>query len=291
MNSANLRLRSLWLPAVVAAIITAAPAGTASAGASTENVVAKVLPSVVTVRTPGGLGSAFAFGRPGQFITNLHVVQGYRQVILSSSGGVDAEGRVTATDSQHDLAAISAPIRPNPLLAAPNAPKVGADVLSIGSPLGLDGSVSKGIISAVDRRGNDGASIQTSIALNPGNSGGPLINTQGQVIGVNTSIADASQGIGFAVPIRFAERLTGSLPPLRQSSAPEAGSSSTTLIAGGAALLLIIVGLAVFLLVRHRREHVKVKIKSDQRRRFRKRKATPGSGEEIVIELRSKSTE
>ncbi len=269
--------------AVAAWILTAS-----NAWASTENVVAKVLPSVVTVRGQGAQGSAFAFGKPGQFITNFHVVKGSPRVVLTSVGGVGIEGYVAATDAGHDLALIQSGIHPYPLLPAVANPKIGADVLAIGSPLGLDGSVSKGIISAINRKGNGAASIQTNIALNPGNSGGPLIDAQGRVIGVNTSVADASQGIGFAVPIKFAQQLIARASSTSPSAAANGGISRLT-IAAAAGLLALILALITFRLVKRRREQVRIKLKSSRRKRFFRRNAAPDPDEEIVVDLYSES--
>ena len=197
------------------------------------NAAANVLPSVVSIQVNGqsgqGTGSGFVIDGRGHILTNNHVVDGASQVLLQLSNGRQVRATVVGTDPAADIAVVRAtglgvlrPVR----LGRSSQLRVGEPVVAIGSPLGLSGTVTAGIISAVNRQanlGNSGRSqttIQTDASINPGNSGGPLVNSAGQVVGVNTAIATVgtdrntgSIGIGFAIPIdraaAVAERLIG----------------------------------------------------------------------------------
>ncbi len=197
-------------------------------------VAANVLPSVVSIQVNGqggrGTGSGFVIDGRGHILTNNHVVDGASEVVLQFSNGRQLTAQVVGTDPAADIAIVRAvgagvirPVR----LGRSGQLKVGESVVAIGSPLGLSGTVTAGIVSAVDRQANLGNSgrpqttIQTDASINPGNSGGPLVNSAGQVVGVNTAIATTgadrntgSIGIGFAIPIdraaQVATRLIGS---------------------------------------------------------------------------------
>ena len=278
-------LSGLTLVAALASVfsiqLAVLSAGDAPAASTpTENAVAKVLPSVVTVQSRTGQGTAFAFQSAGRLITNLHVVAGSDQVLVTTAGGATVRAAVLAVDEAHDLALLGVALDIRPLEAAPGQLKVGQDVLAVGSPLGLDGTVSKGIISSVKRRGNDGASIQTNISLNSGNSGGPLIDTDGRVVGVNTSVAAASQGIGFAVPISLASELNKEDVLVRQR---ESSGFPFVTVAAGAAIVLLILILLTAIIVRRRRGRVKVSIKSQSRRGRRSAKDDSELAEQISL--------
>jgi putative serine protease PepD len=190
---------------------------------------ARALPGVVSVQvrteSGGSSGSGFVLDDRGHIVTNNHVV-------AAGSGGtvsvVGSDGRrltadVVGTDPNSDIAVLqvspSAALRP----LAPadlNATRVGEPVLALGSPLGLSGTVTAGIVSALDRQVKLGGevrqtAVQTDASINPGNSGGPLVNTRGEVIGVNTAIAtlegSGSIGIGFAIPIDRAQQVANTL--------------------------------------------------------------------------------
>jgi putative serine protease PepD len=183
-------------------------------------VAARVLPSVVSVEVRGGrrtgTGSGFVVDRLGHIVTNDHVVTAGRTITVILNDGRRLPASVLGRDSSNDLAVLRvqrpADLRPVPLGRSAEV-KVGDAVLAIGSPLGLSGTVTAGIVSALDRRvrlGDDRtvAGIQTDASINPGNSGGPLVNDRGEVIGVNTAIAtlaggagSGSIGIGFAIPV------------------------------------------------------------------------------------------
>jgi S1-C subfamily serine protease len=203
--------------------------------------------SVVTILAGEKQGTGFAFQRPGELLTNAHVVKGYRHVDVVLADGSRVRGDVAALDTVHDLATVKAPIDLRPLLPARRRPAVGSRVVAIGSPLGLSGSVSEGIVSAVRRRPGQGLSIQTDVAVNPGNSGGPLLDTRGRVLGVTTSRAAA--GISFAVPIAYASQL----PQHPVSSSSDNGGLSLLWISAAALLFLVLAAIAVVLLMRRRR--------------------------------------
>jgi putative serine protease PepD len=193
-----------------------------------------VLPSVVSIQVNGksgqGTGSGFVLDARGHVLTNNHVVDGASEVLLQFSNGRQVRAQVIGTDPSADIAVVRAlgvgVLRPVALGRSAQL-KVGEPVVAIGSPLGLSGTVTAGIVSAMDRQanlGNSGRSqttIQTDASINPGNSGGPLVNAAGQVVGVNTAIATVgtdrntgSIGIGFAIPIdraaAVAERIINS---------------------------------------------------------------------------------
>ncbi|MFC5219531.1 S1C family serine protease [Streptomyces coerulescens] len=193
----------------------AAPAASRASG-DLEAVAARVLPSVVSVRTDDGQGSGFVFDERGRILTNAHVVAGSSHVRVELQDGRRLSAEVIGDDPAHDVAVLE-PETSRGLRAAELAtgtrPAVGDTVLAIGSPLGLSGTVTSGIVSALDRSvrlGDDGGqrrALQTDASINPGNSGGPLVDDAGRVIGINTAIATLDQqragsiGIGFAIPV------------------------------------------------------------------------------------------
>ncbi|XVV15914.1 S1C family serine protease [Actinoplanes sp. CA-131856] len=197
----------------------AAPAVTADLVAA----AARARPGVVSVQVGNGSGSGFAFDDQGHIVTNNHVVAAGGPVGVVTADGRRLPATVVGTDPGNDIAVLRVdPAEgPPPLsLAAARSPRVGEQVLAVGSPLGLSGTVTAGIISAVDRPVRLGGAtgrtaIQTDASINPGNSGGPLINARGEVIGVNTAIATleggGNIGIGFAVPIDRARQVATDL--------------------------------------------------------------------------------
>ncbi|WP_107483845.1 S1C family serine protease, partial [Streptomyces sp. SA15] len=198
-----------------------APAPAARASGDLEAVAARVLPSVVSVRTANGQGSGFVFDDRGRILTNAHVVEGSSRVTVELQDGRSLSAEVVGDDPAHDVAVLE-PETSRGLRAADLAtgtrPGVGDTVLAIGSPLGLSGTVTSGIVSALDRSvrlgdsgggggGGQQRALQTDASINPGNSGGPLVDADGRVIGINTAIATLDQqrggsiGIGFAIPV------------------------------------------------------------------------------------------
>jgi serine protease Do len=159
------------------------------------------------------LGSGFFFDPFGHIVTNYHVVEGAERIKVRLKNGKEFDGEVVGIDPFTDLALISinsqwiSPVIP---LGNSDNLEVGEWVAAIGSPFGLEQTVTVGIVSAKGRVVGMGAFddfIQTDASINPGNSGGPLLNVKGEVIGVNTAIALDSYGIGFAIPINLAENV------------------------------------------------------------------------------------
>ena len=208
--------------------------GTAAAAAVPADLVgaaAQVVPGVVSVMVDGGgkvaNGSGFAIDDVHHVVTNDHIVaQGGGQnggaVMVETPDGRQFPAQVVGRDPGSDIAVLRVPpsagLTPLPL-AKPGATRVGEPVLAVGSPLGLSGTVTAGIVSALDRQVRLGNSrhtaVQTDASINPGNSGGPLVNARGEVVGVNTAIAtidgSGSIGIGFAIPIERAQQVADTI--------------------------------------------------------------------------------
>ncbi|SMC59759.1 S1C family serine protease [Kibdelosporangium aridum] len=211
-----------------ATVTRAAPAPDAPPG-SLVSVAEHVRAGVVSVQAPRGgrtaTGSGFVIDDRAHIITNSHVVAGASSVTVTGADGTRRTATVVGTDPSSDIAVLRVEPGPglHPLVLGRSADvRVGEQVLAIGSPLGLAGSVTSGIVSAVDRQARIGGSqqsaVQTDASINPGNSGGPLVNSRGEVIGVNTAIATfeggGSIGVGFAIPVdraaSVAERIISS---------------------------------------------------------------------------------
>ena len=167
-------------------------------------------PTVVSVSRRGGSGSGVIVRSNGIIITNAHVVGTARSVEIRTADGRTFSGTVLGTDTDVDTAIVR--INATNLPAAPLADsdrlEVGQLAIAIGNPLGLERTVTRGVVSAINRdpRGVDIAAglIQTDAAINPGNSGGPLLDSSGRVIGINTAILAGTTGLGFAIPINVA---------------------------------------------------------------------------------------
>jgi putative serine protease PepD len=213
----------------IAAAATTTPGpstpGSIPGPASYAGVVRQVLPSVVLIRTPDGLGSGVVLDRSGNIVTNAHVAGNATKFQVQVAGDTSPRSaRLVGSYPPDDLAVIRAD-DPTGLQPArfgdSDRAQAGDVVLAIGNPLGLSGSVTQGIVSATDRAVTEPASdgsaaatlpgaIQTSAPINPGNSGGALVSTSGQVIGIPTLAAGSpqgggqAQGIGFAIPSNLA---------------------------------------------------------------------------------------
>ena len=231
--------------------------GTTATEGAVGDVAEQVLPSVVSIQTGSGGGSGMILSSDGQILTNAHVVasaeDGPLQVRFNDGSAAEAE--VLGVDPVSDIAVIQADGRDDltpATLGDSDQVGVGGDVVAIGSPLGLSGTVTTGVVSALNRPVNTGATesgggqtstvinaIQTDAAINPGNSGGPLVNMAGEVVGVNTAIAGLSQesgsvGLGFAIPINqvqpIAEQLvdggSASYPAIQATIAPSRGGGA-----------------------------------------------------------------
>ncbi len=166
--------------------------------ASFANVIEKAIKSVVSINTDVGTGSGAIIDKDGYIITNRHVVEGAKRGSVKTSDGKMHRVRIIAISPRQDLAV--AKIDENyPALrfGESSALTPGTPVIALGSPAGLEFSVTEGIVSAVRKIGKY-TYIQTDLSLNPGNSGGPLLNTKGEIVGINTLKLSGYEGLGFA---------------------------------------------------------------------------------------------
>lgn len=171
-------------------------------------------------RVQRGTGSGFIVSSDGKIFTNAHVVEGADNVAVVLRDGRRFKGDVIGADPTTDVAVVKITANGLPVvkMGDSNALLPGQAAIAIGNPLGLDNTVTSGIISATGRSGADFGNagsrvdyIQTDTAINPGNSGGPLINSRGEVVGMNTAIIQGASGIGFAIPIATAQRVANQL--------------------------------------------------------------------------------
>ena len=186
-----------------------------------------------------GLGSGVIIDRSGEILTNAHVVNQADKVTVLLKDGRTFEGKVQGADEVTDLAVVKIsaggdlPVAP---LGNSSAVQVGDWAIAVGNPLGLDNTVTLGIISTLKRTSADVGIpdkridfIQTDAAINPGNSGGPLLNDRGEVIGINTAIRADAMGIGFAIPIDKAKAIKDQLMRGEKISHPYLGVQTATL--------------------------------------------------------------
>jgi S1-C subfamily serine protease len=192
-------------------------------------------PSQETVR---GQGSGFLIDKSGVILTNSHVVNGADKVTVTLKDGRTFEGKVRGSDDVTDLAVvkINGSDLPAATLGDSDKTAVGDWAIAVGNPLGLDNTVTLGIVSTLHRSSAQiGMSdkridfIQTDAAINPGNSGGPLLNDRGEVIGINTAIRADAMGIGFAIPINKAKSIKDALAKGEKIPHPYLGVQMTTL--------------------------------------------------------------
>jgi S1-C subfamily serine protease len=186
-----------------------------------SSVARDLTPRVASLRVRGGGGSAVVFTDDGFLLTNAHVVGGAREGVAAFADGVETSFAIVGADPLSDLAVVraSGATPPPAALGDSSGLVVGQLVVAVGNPLGLAGSVTAGVISALGRSlpARDGAAtrliedvIQTDAALNPGNSGGALADATGRVVGINTAVAGV--GLGLAVPINdTTQRIIGAL--------------------------------------------------------------------------------
>jgi S1-C subfamily serine protease len=180
-----------------------------------------------------GQGSGFVIDKEGHILTNYHVIADAREIWVTLHDRKKFKATIVGTDKSHDLAIvqIKAPnLQPMTLVDSTNL-QVGQKVYAIGNPFGLNGTLTRGIVSSIRQvQEPDGLvideAIQTDAAINPGNSGGPLLNWHGEVIGINTMIASSvgqSAGIGFAIPINTAKAVVNDLVTLGRVRRPALG--------------------------------------------------------------------
>ena len=231
-------------------------------GSSIAAIAAAELPSVVSIAATGataaGSGSGFVIRSDGYILTNNHVVAiakgGKIEVVFND--GTRIKGEVVGTNPEYDIAVVKVAKKGLPAMVIGNSDDVavGDMAIAIGAPLGLDGTVTAGIISALDRPVTAGDSndtsfinaIQTDAAINPGNSGGPLLDGAGRVIGINSAIASMATGtseagnigLGFAIPINTAKRIAEELIATGTSKTPIIGVNLDTSYEGPGAKVL-----------------------------------------------------
>jgi S1-C subfamily serine protease len=197
---------------------TSAPDGVVAA------IAADVSPSVVRIDVASaagrGAGSGVIYSSAGHIITNAHVVGDRTEVTVTLADGESVTGEVLGADPMSDIAVVRVAGADLPVPAyAQEAPQVGETAIAIGSPFGLDGSVTAGVVSALNRtlatqQGPQVDMIQTDAAINPGNSGGALVDARGRIIGINTAIFSRggdNAGIGFAIPVPTATAIADQL--------------------------------------------------------------------------------
>lgn len=231
---------------------------------SVAGIAKRVLPSVVSIEAKdadgGATGSGFVIASDGYILTNNHVIASSvtsgGEIMVRLQDGTAYDATVVGRDASYDLAVLRISNRALPALQFGDSEKVavGDSVLAIGSPLGLQGTVTLGIISAKDRAVTAGGSrsdnafinaLQTDAAINPGNSGGPLVDSTGAVIGVNSAIATlgsfsaqtGSIGLGFAIPINQARKTAEQLIKNGKATYPIIGVSVDMGVSGKGALI------------------------------------------------------
>jgi putative serine protease PepD len=229
---------------------------------SIAGLAARVIPAVVSIAVKGfsgsGTGSGFFLDSDGYILTNNHVVEAAARsgtITVELSDGKKYRAKLIGRDSSYDLAVLKIDVVGAPTLQLGNSEQVqvGDAVIAIGSPLGLSGTVTSGIISSKNRavttgNGNGESSfinaLQTDAAINPGNSGGPLVDATGAVIGVNSAIATlgfssqaGSIGLGFAIPINQAKKTAEQLIKTGSATYPIMGISVDTRFTGTGALI------------------------------------------------------
>jgi S1-C subfamily serine protease len=210
-------------------------------------VAEAVAPAVVLISTGQGLGSGVIYDESGLILTNAHVVGAARQVRVGLADGTTVEGEVLGADQSTDIAVVRLTEARDLAVArfADEEPRVGQLAVALGSPFGLEQTVTAGIVSAVDRpvpndRGIAVNMLQTDAPINPGNSGGALANRKGEVIGINTAIFSQSgenNGIGFAVPIATAARVAERIVSGRPLERPRLGIEGDDRAAGPGAVV------------------------------------------------------
>jgi S1-C subfamily serine protease len=205
-----------------------------------------ILPSVVQIQTNSGLGSGVIYDPDGLIITAAHVVDGQDTVLVRFEDGEQVEGEVVGAVSSVDIAVVKVDKTGLPAATfTTEKPRVGQMAIAVGSPWGLQSTVTAGIISAVDQTSCEidtcASLLQTDAAINPGNSGGALVNREGEVVGINVSIfstTGSNDGVGFAVPSDIATSYAESIISGEPIEAPFLGVSVDDVTIGRAGALV-----------------------------------------------------
>ncbi|MCW2986892.1 MAG: hypothetical protein JWR63_4462, partial [Conexibacter sp.] len=250
------------------ATVTTTGGGTAVAAADTTAAATLTLGEIYKKSAPGVVdlvvgsgssaaeGSGFVVDKRGDVVTNAHVVDGATSIKVTFSDGTKATGRVLGTDTATDIAVVRvtqiSAAKLHPLtLGDSGAVQVGDGVLAIGSPFGLSETLTTGIVSALDRTitspsgATIGGAIQTDASINHGNSGGPLIDAEGQVVGVNAQIESDSggnDGIGFAIPSGTVRTVAAALIAGETVAHPQLGVKIEDGTSGGVKLAAVTAG-------------------------------------------------
>ncbi len=197
--------------------------------ADMSDAIEQVRDSLLTVKSDGQIGAGFIVSAEGQALTSAHLVGEAKQISVTLRNDEEITATVAQTDEARDLALLELGVENLPAVrfAASAELKQGAKVAALGAPLGLESSVTEGIVSAVEREMGEKQYIQVDAALNEGNSGGPVIDQQGRVVGVATAVVKEAENVGFAIPsdeaVAFLQGAGVVLNlPLGQHSAPQA---------------------------------------------------------------------
>jgi serine protease Do len=219
-------MRVPCLVALATALVLPSPAAAQRCTEPLSDVFERASPAVVSInavkinkgkpqrRFSSVVGSGFVLDGSGEILTNAHVVDGATGISVTLDSGDRVDARILGLDPVLDLALLKVDAGerlPAVTLGDSGKLRVGDDVIAIGNPLGLDQTITRGIVSGINRilpevpGSADEPMIQTDAAINPGNSGGPLMDLCGQVVGINTLISEEAQNIGFAIPINVAK--------------------------------------------------------------------------------------
>ena len=200
---------------------TAAPQAKAAPRAqSPAEIAAAATPAIVSIRTPGGLGSGFVVREDGWIVTNLHVIAGAESALVTfANKRTYPVVEVLSSSAAHDLALLRIEAHGLPVLKLADSEKVrpGDAVVAIGHPLGLEDTVSNGLVSAVRHLG-DLTALQISAPIAPGSSGGPLLDEHAEVIGVATAILSGGQNLNLGVPAKYIQNLLQNQAPVSLAS-------------------------------------------------------------------------
>jgi hypothetical protein len=179
-----------------------AGAGNPAAAQDLSGALARVSDSVFTVKTEKGGGTGFVVAADGQALTCRHVVADAGKLTVTFADKSTSTAEVVASDEEHDLALLKLERTglPPVTFGSSEALKSGVDVAAVGAPFGLENSVTKGVVSNPSQEVNGKRFLQISAQLNPGNSGGPVINGKGEVVGIANAIVKGGEGVGFAIP-------------------------------------------------------------------------------------------